>query len=137
MQFLCSRLFLHFHILYASKLSLTQLQSTPQFADKNHLIFPPFQVVPILRTGLALAEHASSMLPATKTYHIGKNKVSFVQKPTPIGGYRSTILAYVPGNIQSIYAEVCIYICTFCHVVHLINVVLFKLHLILILIVLM
>ncbi|KAJ9180659.1 hypothetical protein P3X46_008873 [Hevea brasiliensis] len=27
-------------------------------------------VVPILRAGLALAEHASSILPATKTYHI-------------------------------------------------------------------
>lgn len=30
------------------------------------------QVVPILRAGLALMEHASSVLPATKTYHLGK-----------------------------------------------------------------
>lgn len=30
-----------------------------------------FQIVPILRAGLALAEHASSILPATKTYHLG------------------------------------------------------------------
>ncbi|KAK9055528.1 hypothetical protein SSX86_026612 [Deinandra increscens subsp. villosa] len=28
-------------------------------------------VVPILRAGLALAEHASSILPTTKTYHLG------------------------------------------------------------------
>ncbi|CAN1767825.1 hypothetical protein LINPERHAP1_LOCUS10413 [Linum perenne] len=28
-------------------------------------------VIPILRAGLALAEHASSILPATKTYHLG------------------------------------------------------------------
>lgn len=30
------------------------------------------QIIPILRAGLALAEHASSVLPATKTYHLGK-----------------------------------------------------------------
>lgn len=29
------------------------------------------QVVPILRAGLALVEHASVVLPATKTYHLG------------------------------------------------------------------
>ncbi|KAF8703869.1 hypothetical protein HU200_031965 [Digitaria exilis] len=32
----------------------------------------PVLVIPILRAGLALAEHASSVLPATKTYHLGK-----------------------------------------------------------------
>ncbi|XP_019447147.1 PREDICTED: uracil phosphoribosyltransferase-like isoform X2 [Lupinus angustifolius] len=31
----------------------------------------PVAVIPILRAGLALAEHASSILPATKTYHLG------------------------------------------------------------------
>ncbi|KAL9303306.1 hypothetical protein ACSQ67_020569 [Phaseolus vulgaris] len=30
----------------------------------------PVAVIPILRAGLALAEHASSILPATKTYHL-------------------------------------------------------------------
>lgn len=30
------------------------------------------QIVPILRAGLALVEHATSILPATKTYHLGK-----------------------------------------------------------------
>lgn len=29
------------------------------------------KIIPILRAGLALAEHASSILPATKTYHLG------------------------------------------------------------------
>ncbi|KAF8719580.1 hypothetical protein HU200_024317 [Digitaria exilis] len=32
----------------------------------------PVLVIPILRAGLVLAEHASSVLPATKTYHLGK-----------------------------------------------------------------
>ncbi|KAF3787132.1 Uracil phosphoribosyltransferase [Nymphaea thermarum] len=31
----------------------------------------PILVIPILRAGLVLAEYASSILPATKTYHIG------------------------------------------------------------------
>ncbi|KAD2080473.1 hypothetical protein E3N88_41884 [Mikania micrantha] len=31
----------------------------------------PVAVVPILRAGLALAEHAASVLPATMTYHLG------------------------------------------------------------------
>ncbi|XP_034221961.1 uracil phosphoribosyltransferase isoform X2 [Prunus dulcis] len=31
----------------------------------------PISVVPILRAGLALVEHASSILPATRTYHLG------------------------------------------------------------------
>lgn len=30
------------------------------------------QVIPILRAGLVLVEHASSILPAIKTYHLGK-----------------------------------------------------------------
>ncbi|PON90800.1 Phosphoribosyltransferase-like [Trema orientale] len=34
----------------------------------------PVAVVPILRAGLALAEYASSILPATKTYHLGYQK---------------------------------------------------------------
>lgn len=35
------------------------------------LLFP-FQIIPILRAGLALAEYASAVLPATKFYHLGK-----------------------------------------------------------------
>lgn len=35
------------------------------------LLFP-CQIIPILRAGLALAEYASSVLPATKMYHLGK-----------------------------------------------------------------
>ncbi|TYI65683.1 hypothetical protein E1A91_D09G173000v1 [Gossypium mustelinum] len=34
----------------------------------------PLAIVPILRAGLALAEHASSILPATKTYHLGLSR---------------------------------------------------------------
>ncbi|MBA0697895.1 hypothetical protein Goari_021414 [Gossypium aridum] len=32
----------------------------------------PIMIVPILRAGLTLAEHASSVFLATKTYHLGK-----------------------------------------------------------------
>lgn len=39
-----------------------------------------WQVIPILRAGLALAEHASAVLPATKTYHLGKEKLLHFQK---------------------------------------------------------
>nr|DAD28317.1 TPA_asm: hypothetical protein HUJ06_029785 [Nelumbo nucifera] len=38
----------------------------------------PVTIVPILRAGLALVEHASSVLPATKTYHLGKK--SFIYR---------------------------------------------------------
>ncbi|KAJ3668922.1 hypothetical protein LUZ60_010872 [Juncus effusus] len=31
----------------------------------------PITIIPILRAGLALAEHATAVLPATKTYHLG------------------------------------------------------------------
>ncbi|KAJ9548005.1 hypothetical protein OSB04_020548 [Centaurea solstitialis] len=36
----------------------------------------PVAVVPLLRAGLALAEHASSILPATNTYHLGNYRIS-------------------------------------------------------------
>ncbi|KAF4401647.1 hypothetical protein G4B88_001841 [Cannabis sativa] len=41
--------------------------ATVEFIDPRE----PVAVIPILRAGLALAEHASSILPATKTYHLG------------------------------------------------------------------
>ncbi|KAL2509584.1 Uracil phosphoribosyltransferase [Forsythia ovata] len=42
----------------------------------------PIVVVPILRAGLALAEHASSILPATKTYHLGISRDEETLQPT-------------------------------------------------------
>lgn len=42
----------------------------------------PVAVVPILRAGLALAEHASAILPATKTYHIGISRDEETLQPT-------------------------------------------------------
>ncbi|KAL9684993.1 hypothetical protein QQ045_022438 [Rhodiola kirilowii] len=41
--------------------------ATVEFLDPKKLI----AVIPILRAGLALAEHASSVLPNAKTYHLG------------------------------------------------------------------
>ncbi|XP_052155957.1 uracil phosphoribosyltransferase [Oryza glaberrima] len=41
--------------------------SSVEFIDPRE----PVMVVPILRAGLAMAENASSVLPATKTYHLG------------------------------------------------------------------
>ncbi|KAH7514509.1 hypothetical protein FEM48_Zijuj11G0096900 [Ziziphus jujuba var. spinosa] len=42
----------------------------------------PVAIVPILRAGLALAEHASSILPATKTYHLGFSRDEETLLPT-------------------------------------------------------
>ncbi|KAG8085785.1 hypothetical protein GUJ93_ZPchr0010g7430 [Zizania palustris] len=48
--------------------------SSVEFIDPRE----PIMVVPILRAGLALAEHASSILPATKTYHLGGTIVAAI-----------------------------------------------------------
>ncbi|CAN8254616.1 unnamed protein product [Cochlearia groenlandica] len=42
----------------------------------------PIAVVPILRAGLALAEHASSVLPANKVYHLGISRDEETLLPT-------------------------------------------------------
>lgn len=42
----------------------------------------PIRVVPILRAGLVLVEHASSVLPATQTYHIGFVRDDATLQPT-------------------------------------------------------
>ncbi|CAK8574964.1 unnamed protein product [Lathyrus sativus] len=42
----------------------------------------PVAVIPILRAGLALAEHASSILPATKIYHLGMSRNEETLQPT-------------------------------------------------------
>ncbi|XVF76692.1 hypothetical protein PTKIN_Ptkin13bG0287100 [Pterospermum kingtungense] len=42
----------------------------------------PVVIVPILRAGLALAEHASSILPATKIYHLGLSRDEETLLPT-------------------------------------------------------
>ncbi|RDX86345.1 Uracil phosphoribosyltransferase, partial [Mucuna pruriens] len=42
----------------------------------------PVAVIPILRAGLALAEHASLILPATKTYHLGISRDEETLQPT-------------------------------------------------------
>ncbi|KAF5737186.1 hypothetical protein HS088_TW13G00064 [Tripterygium wilfordii] len=42
----------------------------------------PIAVVPILRAGLALAENASSILPATRTYHLGLSRDEETLQPS-------------------------------------------------------
>ncbi|GFQ07555.1 uracil phosphoribosyltransferase, partial [Phtheirospermum japonicum] len=42
----------------------------------------PISIVPILRAGLALAEHASSVLPATNTYHLGISRDEETLQPS-------------------------------------------------------
>ncbi|KAK4478529.1 hypothetical protein RD792_014010 [Penstemon davidsonii] len=42
----------------------------------------PIAIVPILRAGLALAEYASSILPATKTHHLGISRDEETLQPT-------------------------------------------------------
>ncbi|XP_027174872.1 uracil phosphoribosyltransferase [Coffea eugenioides] len=52
--------------------------ATVEFIDPRE----PVAVVPILRAGLALAEHASSILPASKTYHLGISRNEETLQPT-------------------------------------------------------
>uniref|UniRef100_A0A7N0TTM3 uracil phosphoribosyltransferase n=1 Tax=Kalanchoe fedtschenkoi TaxID=63787 RepID=A0A7N0TTM3_KALFE len=42
----------------------------------------PVVIIPILRAGLALAENVSSILPATKTYHLGMSRDEETLQPT-------------------------------------------------------
>lgn len=42
----------------------------------------PIAIVPILRAGLALAEHAPSVLPSTNTYHLGISRNEETLQPT-------------------------------------------------------
>ncbi|XP_044473603.1 uracil phosphoribosyltransferase-like [Mangifera indica] len=42
----------------------------------------PVALVPILRAGLALVEHATSILPATKTFHLGISRDEETLQPT-------------------------------------------------------
>eukprot|EP01018_Ginkgo_biloba_P034515 Gb_08675 [translate_table: standard] len=42
----------------------------------------PVLIVPILRAGLVLVEHAASVLPATKTYHVGFSRDENTLQPT-------------------------------------------------------
>lgn len=37
-----------------------------------------FQIVPILRAGLALADLATSILPSTRTFHLGEGKIELL-----------------------------------------------------------
>ncbi|KAF5811982.1 putative uracil phosphoribosyltransferase [Helianthus annuus] len=52
--------------------------ATAEFIDPQEAVV----VVPILRAGLALAEHASSVLPVTKTYHLGVSRDEETLQPT-------------------------------------------------------
>ncbi|CAL1378981.1 unnamed protein product [Linum trigynum] len=52
--------------------------ATVEFIDPRE----PVAVIPILRAGLALAEHASSILPAMKTYHLGLSRDEETLQPT-------------------------------------------------------
>ncbi|KAK6146887.1 hypothetical protein DH2020_017799 [Rehmannia glutinosa] len=60
-----------------------EIQS-PRGAASVEFVDPrePIAIVPILRAGLALAEHASSILPATNTYHLGISRDEETLQPT-------------------------------------------------------
>ncbi|KAK4359269.1 hypothetical protein RND71_021498 [Anisodus tanguticus] len=57
----------------------------------------PVAIVPILRAGLALAEHAASILPATKTYHLGSSSPGNPHQVVQINCYQTggTIVAVI------------------------------------------
>ncbi|XP_047976704.1 uracil phosphoribosyltransferase isoform X1 [Salvia hispanica] len=60
-----------------------EIQS-PMGATAVEFIDPrePISIVPILRAGLALAEHAPSVLPATNTYHLGISRDEETLQPS-------------------------------------------------------
>ncbi|XP_042016038.1 uracil phosphoribosyltransferase-like [Salvia splendens] len=60
-----------------------EIQS-PMGATAVEFIDPrePISIVPILRAGLALAEHAPSVLPATNTYHLGISRNEETLQPS-------------------------------------------------------
>ncbi|KAE8662760.1 Uracil phosphoribosyltransferase [Hibiscus syriacus] len=60
-----------------------EIQS-PMAAASVEFIDPrkPVAIFPILRAGLALAEHASSILPATRTFHLGVSRNEETLLPT-------------------------------------------------------
>ncbi|XP_041997191.1 uracil phosphoribosyltransferase-like isoform X2 [Salvia splendens] len=60
-----------------------EIQS-PMGATEVEFIDPrePISIVPILRAGLALAEHAPSVLPATNTYHLGISRNEETLQPS-------------------------------------------------------
>ncbi|KAK6120328.1 hypothetical protein DH2020_046019 [Rehmannia glutinosa] len=53
-----------------------------QYTALGKFIEFSYNIVPILRAGLALAEHASSILPATNTYHLGISRDEETLQPT-------------------------------------------------------
>ncbi|WOL14029.1 uracil phosphoribosyltransferase [Canna indica] len=57
---------------------------TPMNATNVEFVDPhnPVVIVPVLRAGLALAEHASSILPATRTYHLGMCRDEITLQPS-------------------------------------------------------
>lgn len=52
--------------------------SSVEFIDPRE----PVMIVPVLRAGLVLVEHAASILPATKTYHVGYYRDENTLQPT-------------------------------------------------------
>ncbi|OAY85387.1 Uracil phosphoribosyltransferase [Ananas comosus] len=52
--------------------------ATAEFIDPSD----PVMIIPILRAGLALAEHASTILPATRTYHLGMRRDETTLQPS-------------------------------------------------------
>ncbi|GJR97906.1 E3 ubiquitin protein ligase UPL3-like protein [Tanacetum coccineum] len=63
-------------------------------------------VIPILRAGLALAQHASSILPATKTYHLDRESfVSSTMEHAPIARPLPTTYLAPPMKSYKSYNE--------------------------------
>ncbi|XP_057531663.1 uracil phosphoribosyltransferase [Amaranthus tricolor] len=57
---------------------------TPMAVAEVEFVDPrePVAVIPVLRAGLALAEHAASILPSTMTYHLGLARDEETLQPT-------------------------------------------------------
>lgn len=62
----------------------------------------PVRVVPILRAGLVLVEHISTVLPATQTYHVGFNRDETTLMPSL---YLNKLPEKFPDNTRVIVAD--------------------------------
>lgn len=62
----------------------------------------PVRVIPILRAGLVLVEHISSVLPATQTYHVGFERDETTLKPSL---YLNKLPDKFPDNARVIVAD--------------------------------
>ncbi|KAK8685437.1 hypothetical protein V6N13_041438 [Hibiscus sabdariffa] len=90
--------------------------SSVEFIDPRE----PVAIVPILRAGLALAEQASSLLPTTKTYHLGKDAAKSLFKTIfyPSHSYQPVLLVVICCGVMNVGLGTVFYVGVYVHVTY-------------------